>query len=125
MFPVLPKKSIISVNVSYVKTDVKHDMFVCRDAMKQIFFYLIHIMFLAHWHCLFGLCVCDFQRRRVMFATRCVREAAGGRGPASAFPVAPSSVAHSVWSSATSMKGTCISVCLCDVVPSQTKIGQS
>lgn len=47
-----------------------------------------------------------------MFATRCVREAAGVQGPASVFPVALSSVAQSVWTSATSTKGTKISVCV-------------
>lgn len=48
-----------------------------------------------------------------MFATRCVREAAGGRGPASVFPVGLSSAAQSVWSSATSTRGTRICVCAC------------
>lgn len=47
-----------------------------------------------------------------MFATRCVRGAAGVRGPASVFPVGLSSAAQSVWSSATSTRGTRISVCV-------------
>lgn len=61
-----------------------------------------------------------------MFATPCAREAAGGRGPASAFPASPFSGAPSVWSSATSMRGTrfvCVCVCvkLCQVSQNSPK----
>lgn len=40
-----------------------------------------------------------------MFVTRCAREAAGARGPASVCPVGHSNVAKSVSSSVTSMMG--------------------
>lgn len=70
-----------------------------------------------------SLRLCEFQRSRVTFATRCAREAAGVRGPASVCPVGPSSAAQSAWSSATSTTGTRISACVfvfvCEVVPCQ------
>ena len=49
---------------------------------------------------------------RAMFVTRCVKGAAGARGPASVCPAKLSNVAPSVWTSVTSIRGKNIYVCV-------------
>lgn len=118
VFIVFPQKSIGAVKVSYLNADMHNHtcLCVCNETScglavecKSIDLNVSRFnsaSYVKHFpseqisqqkNCMvtdgLSLCLCEFQRTRVTFATRCAREAAGVRGPASVCPVGPSSAA--------------------------------